>query len=265
MTIYPRRGALLCAVLAGALLLHLAPPSLATQPASDPKALHAKGLEAFKAGRFSEAGKAFMEAQALDPSASLLWNAARSFDKAGENAKARSAYAAYVAHTDANPDKSARASKWLDQHPAEAEARPTSVQAAPKEEVARATVVIKRSSDSKGSHTGLGWTLVSFGAAATIGATIAMVLAQGSGAETETLVWDKDYEETLARHRSLSATAEQQELAAWLTYGAAVGLVSTGLFLLLRGGETSEVSTGFTSIQVNPHAHGLSASGTWRF
>ena len=126
-------------------------------------------------------------------------------------------------------------------------------------------MIVQRSADSRGSHTGLGWTLVGFGAAATIGGTIAMVLAQGSGAETETLVWDKDYEETLTRHRSLSATAEQQELAAWLTYGAAVGLVSTGLFLLLRGGETSEVSTGFPSIQVNPSPGGLSASGTWTF
>jgi tetratricopeptide (TPR) repeat protein len=267
MTIAPHRWTSLCAfALGGLLLLNLAPEAAATQPTPDAKALHTKGLNAFKDGRFAEAGEAFMQAQALDPSASLLWNAARSFSKAKDLARAKENYTQYIAHADANPEKSARAALWLEQHPSEPQtasddAQPTRAQAG-----ADQTIIVHRNSHGNAGHDGVGWTLVSLGAAGLIGGTVAMLLAQASRDEAEAVLWGHGYEESLTRYRGLSVTMEQRELAGWLTYGAAIGLVSTGLILLLTTADDSPwVSTGFSSIQVNPSPSGLSASGTWRF
>jgi tetratricopeptide (TPR) repeat protein len=261
-----RRTRCLGVLALGALLTTAAPTVMAEGPAPDAQALHSAGLEAFKAGRFSEAAEAFVRAHEVDPSASLLWNAARSYDKAGDQPRAREAYQQYNVHAEANRDKITRANAWLEQHPTP---RPGAIEEASEPQdtaTGGRPVIIRATTPGDSGNDGMGWTLVSLGAAAVIGGTVAMVVAQASRDETEALVWDQDYEATLVRHRSLSATTEQRELAAWLTYGAAVGLVSTGLVLLLSGAENaSEVSTGLSSIQVNPSPGGLSASGTWRF
>lgn len=251
-------------IVLGALIFHLPSAALAAPPAPDAKALHAEGLEAFKGGRFAEAGEAFMRAQALDPSASLLWNAARSFDKAGDISRARSAYFAYIAHSDAGADKRTKAATWLREHPE----APTSDARTAENETSTAAnpLIVRRANDAGKQHVGLGWTLVSLGAAATIGGTVAMLVAQGSKDEADALTWGHAYEATLVQHRSLTSAAEQQELAGWLTYGAAVGLVTTGLFLLLKGpGGGAEAPAGMSAIHVSPTPGGLSATGMWRF
>ena len=56
----------------------------------------AAGEEAFRAGDFVRAGQAFEAAFDADPQPAALWNAARSFDRAGERARAATLYRLYV-------------------------------------------------------------------------------------------------------------------------------------------------------------------------
>ena len=101
-------GTLLCATLV------VAPGhTYAASEAPGAQVLHKEGLAAFKEGRFLEAGEAFLLAYRRDPSASLLWNAARSFDKGGAITQAREAYTRYVSAEGAKAEKVARARAWL--------------------------------------------------------------------------------------------------------------------------------------------------------
>ncbi|MBL9022606.1 MAG: tetratricopeptide repeat protein [Myxococcales bacterium] len=86
----------------GAILLSLvvvaAPRSASAQP-GDPAVAAERfttGEEAFEAGDFLRAAEAFEAAYAADPQPAALWNAARSFDRAGEHARAATLYQLYV-------------------------------------------------------------------------------------------------------------------------------------------------------------------------
>ncbi len=86
----------------GAILLSLvvvAAPRLASAQPSDPAVAAERfttGEEAFKAGDFLRAAEAFEAAYTADPQPAALWNAARSFDRAGEHARAATLYQLYV-------------------------------------------------------------------------------------------------------------------------------------------------------------------------
>ena len=246
-----------------AALLCISPDAEARQAQNDAKALHDRGLEAFKAGRFIEAGEAFLSAHQHDPSASLLWNAARSFEKAADLARARSAYTRYIEHADAKTDKIGRAEDWLKQHAEQG----TPTQAKHEVRTPEGTTLVHHVRETHPHpYTHSGWTLVSLGAAGLVGASVAMILAQSSRDETGTLRWGADYEMTLERHRSLTKTTETRELAAWMTYGAALGLLSSGLVLLLSERPTPKTShAGLTEINISGDGCSVYANTTWRF
>ena len=249
-------GTLLCATLVAA------PGSTyAASEAPGAQILHKEGLAAFKEGRFLEAGETFLLAYQRDPSASLLWNAARSFDKGGATTQAREAYSRYVIAEGAKAEKVARARAWLQAHPEpEIKAPPQGSSHARAE-----TTLVRRAAKVRAQpNKAAGWTLISLGAAGFAGASVAMILAASSRDETETLQWGADYEATLSRHRELTATTEARELAAWITYGAALGLVTSGLVVLLAPPEaTSEV--GLKGVGFSPLAGGGHAQATWQF
>ena len=233
-------------------------PAGAQSAPRDARALHDQGLRAFKAGRFMEAGEAFLKAHQRDPSASLLWNAARSFENAQAIDQAREAYTRYLTSEDAKPEKRIRARTWL-----EANRAP---EAPLKSAKAPSLVALKPPTlQSKARPFGaIGWSLIGLGTAGVVGGSVAMILAEASREETTQLTWGADYAETLARHRALTQTTESRELAAWMTYGAALGLMTTGIVLLLARSKTEERAPQ-AKVMITPRPGGAHAHALWRF
>lgn len=235
------------------------PPAMATEtPPAQVDALYERGRDAAKAGRHEEAGEAFSAAFELDPNASLLWNAARSYDKAGNLDRTRALYERYRAHPDANREKVDRANAWLDAHPSSARSAPP-----------RQTQVIHTTSaTTQGDATGtvLGWTLCGLGIASAVGGTIAMALAWESQDDTYALRWDQHYADTLDRYAELSSEIETREMAAWMSYGVGVALLASGITLLVtRKTARSSAHALLPEIQINPQSGGVHAAGRWRF
>ena len=243
-------------------------PAHAQGTESKARALYTSGIQAFKAGEFDKAGVAFMEAHSLDPSASLLWNAARSFDKSGAVKDAHKAYSGYVKHPEAKADKRSKAEAWLREHPLAPESapRPAEESEGLKRLEEHSPLVSQQSRPQSGHATWAGWTLVSLASVGFVGASVAMILAQSSRDESAALVWDEGYLESLEKHQRIAATTETRELAAWTTYGAAIGLMSAGLVLLLSRPEAeSSMRKMPSAFGLRPEKHGLSAHAAWRF
>ncbi|MDP6943868.1 MAG: hypothetical protein QF464_06920 [Myxococcota bacterium] len=253
------KARLSCAVVAAFVLTSLVdvtPAAAGDRTLEDAAAEYERGLQAARAGRHLEAGAAFMEAFGADPNPSLLWNAARSYDAGGDIQRARALYERYITQPEAGPDKVSRARRWLEQHPG-----PATEGAAGDP---RVTVLEAAGTDS--GSPALGWTLCGLGIAATVGASITMAMASQSRDATYALTWDRGYDETLAKHERLTQEAQDRELAAWMTYGLATALVSSGLVLLLSGGSDEQARTEPGPVLgLIPGRRGLSASATWRF
>ena len=238
-------------------------PALAQDALKDAKALHDSGLKAYKSGHFMKAGEDFMAAHAIDPSASLLWNAARSFGKSGDTARAREAYTTYIQHKDAKEEKVNRAERWLVNHPERAPAHtPEAQHSAPSapQGVPKNTPPLRSEESSRWA----GWTLVSLASAGVVGASVAMILAQSARDESAALLWDEDYVATFARHQDIAETTETRELAAWATYGVSAGLMAVGLLLLLRDSD-SKGGHRARSFKVLPTQDGLEIKAAWHF
>lgn len=78
----------------------------ATKRASD---LFNQGEARFRVGDYTGAAQAFEEAARLSPHPNVLWNAARSLERAGEAARAANAYHAYLQSSEEAPDRAAAA------------------------------------------------------------------------------------------------------------------------------------------------------------
>ncbi|MCW5836048.1 MAG: hypothetical protein KIS78_26850, partial [Labilithrix sp.] len=76
--------------------LGAAPEARAEDPRQAAQAQFAEGQRAFAAGDFRRAAAAFEEAYRTKPHHSPLWNAARSWQKAGEGTRAANLYARYL-------------------------------------------------------------------------------------------------------------------------------------------------------------------------
>lgn len=226
---------------------------------ADATALYKQGIQASKQGRHLEAGALFVQAYERDPSPSLLWNAARSFDRAGDRGKAAALYERYQALPDGKPDKVQRARTWLETH-SEAEPEETPEAGATPEGDGVLRVTAARDTSTGATSRVVGWTLCGTGIAAAVGGTVAMILAARSRDETYKLVWDEDYVRTLSTHDGLKSDTETRELVGWMAFGVSAALVSVGVTLLFAHTEDESPTLGLA-----PTSGGLSASGTWRF
>ena len=97
----------LCAILRSAVVavaLSASAPAWAAEPSPEAKeeasALFSRGEALFEAGDPARAAELFERAEALAPHPDILWNVARSWERAGEAARAADAYAAYLSRTD---------------------------------------------------------------------------------------------------------------------------------------------------------------------
>ena len=212
-----------------------------------------RGVDASRSGRHLEASEAFQEAYRLDPNPSLLWNAARSATAGGDVEGARRLYHEYLSHAEAKPARIAQARTWLEDNP---EAPPPP----------QGSVTVLTRPPEASARPALGWTLCGLSMAALVGGTVSFVLASQSRDASFGLSWGADYNETLARHRQLSKEVETRELAAWVSFGAATALLTSGLVVLLAGSESAAAPAAQgLSLGITPTDGGVQASAGWRF
>ena len=215
-------------------------------------ALYDRGLQQARGGQHLEAGATFLEAYALDPNPSLLWNAARSFEAGGDTAQARALFERYAGLEDAKPEKATQAREWL---AANAPVTPPRV------------VVTDSPTEPPAGSIGpiVGWTLCGTGIAALVGGGLSVIFAAQSRDDTYKLVWGDGYTKTLERHDQLRGETQARELAGWITLGLAAGLLGSGLAVLLSGGDEGSEFEATPAVSLTPLPGGLSAAGTWRF
>jgi len=235
-------------VVAALMLLFSASAAMAAQGVDG---AYERGLEAARSGRHLEAAEAFKEAYRIDPNPSLLWNAARSASTGGDLVEARRLYMNYMGHPEAKPDKAAQAKGWLEANPEQPAMQGGSV------------TVLTRPHETLGNPA-LGWTLCGLGIAALVGGSVSLAMASQSRDATYGLTWGADHEETLAKHRQLARQTETREVAAWVSFGTATALLTSGLVVLMSGASSPPSDRGL-SLGLTPTSGGVSASAGWRF
>ena len=229
------------------------------------EALNAEGMARYKAEDFIGAAEAFMEAFAQDPAASLLWNAARAYDRGAAIERAREAYKRYATHPDATPEKRKKAREWLAIHPKgpdHGSVKPTSSTHTTTK--SSAPLSHDRVPDGAMSPQSMvGWTLNALGFSAVIAGSVVMILAADARDATNALVWDQNYKTTFSIYETKAQQAQSLELGAWLSYGAALALVGGGLALLLSKDASQQSSS--NTLGLVPTQGGVMASGSWQF
>lgn len=95
-------GQAMSVVVAVVALCSLSGAALAAEPVADARAQAAydRAMTEYTAGRFGQAALDFEEAYAAVADAALLWNIGRSWEQAGELAKARDSYRNFLGHHD---------------------------------------------------------------------------------------------------------------------------------------------------------------------
>lgn len=227
-------------------------------------ALVQRGVASFRSGRYLEAARAFEQAYAIDPQPALVYNQARSFERALESDRAIAAYERFIQLPGTTAALRAKALETLDALRREQVARaarrvPTRdfmpAPSAPVPSAPTGSADLSTAAPTPEPDRTVEWALVGGGAALVAGGAIAGALALGSEA---------DFDDALERRvpraelEDLQARAEDRARIAdvLLVSGAAAAATGLVLFLVRRGPEpgrpVSGGSSGGRSLSVGP-------------
>lgn len=226
-----------------------APPDPAPPAAPpDPKALHAQGLDALRAGRFDDAARLFAEAYAIDPAPALLWNEARALHQGGHLVEARDLYRAFIQLDAAPADLRVKANEHivaitlaLEPQPTPPPAPDTSLDVA-------------------------GWVLVGSGTALAIAGTASWL---GAAAPADTMgrlaAPIADLDDAARRARFVAARDDKRtfEGLAWAGWGLGAAALGTGVALLVSGSAAAPSPSATLAPEVGPGLVGATLRLAW--
>lgn len=223
-------------------------PALAADASKEAEvsALAVKAQEQYQSGAYLESAETLLEAYALIPVPKLLYNAARAFEKAGDEARALTHFRKFLDSPGADPELMQRTAKAI----AELEASRFRREAAAKEQAleaerralaeeqaretkeaearrrAREAAERKRRAEETASERTLAYVLLGAGALAAGGGAVLGVSALDSHD-----AW-KD-EPRLEDRRALASDGRRDALLADVSYGASAVLVGVGVWFLV--------------------------------
>jgi iron complex outermembrane receptor protein len=237
-------------------------PAFADPPSRDAEALLNEGIAAYQAGKYAEAAVELEKAYDINHAPRMLFNIARAYDKGGDTAAAVRYYDRYLQSESTEPDLAAKAREALERIRANAatptiKSPPPEAKPAPSPQPAAAAPPAQARDTSQAapapSNT-VAWVFMGTGTAALVaGGGLALWASRTASQEKSST--------DPVQKPSLRDQAYGRALAADITMGAGLVLLTTGFILRVTSHAPSAPSP--SALRVGPAAYGRGVSAEW--